>query len=101
MPIIVRDKSYPMPKENGSPAPTGKEIIEIENYFQLDGLGLLQTLSTETGNERPGYTKVKAIYALAWICMSRAGEIVSIADVLDGYGIDEIKAEDSPKEPTA
>ena len=95
MPLIIRDKSYPLPKENGSSAPTGREIIEVENHFGLDGLTLLGALSTEEGKERPGYSKVKALYALAWICMVRAGEVVSIADVLDEYGIDEIKPEDS------
>jgi hypothetical protein len=95
MPLIIRDKSYPLPKENGSLSPTGREIIEIENHFGLDGLTLLQALSTEEGKERPGYSKVKALYALAWICMVRAGEVVSISDILDEYGIDEIKPEDS------
>lgn len=99
--IKIGDKSYVMPKENGTSAPTGKEIIEIENYFSgLDGLTLLGTLSVEEGKERPGYTKVKALYALAWICMIRAGEIVSLGDVLETYGIDQISAEDSlPKAP--
>lgn len=101
MALNIRGKSYPLPKENGTPAPTGREIIEIENYFQLDGMSLLAALSVEEGKERPGYTKAKAVYALAWICMTRAGEIVSIADVLNEYGIDEITGEDSPKEPTA
>ena len=84
-----------MPKENGSSSPTGREIIEIENHFGLDGLTLLGALSTEEGKERPGYSKVKALYALTWICMVRAGEVVSIADILNEYGIDEIKPEDS------
>ena len=101
MPLKIRDKSYTLPKENGTPAPTGREIIEIENYFQLDGMTLLSSLSLEEGKERPGYTKAKAVYALAWICISRAGEVASIDDVLRDYGIDEITAEDSPKEQTA
>ena len=95
MPLIIRDKSYPLPKENGSLSPTGREIIEIENHFGLDGLTLLGALATEEGKERAGYSKVKALYALAWICMVRAGEIVSLADILEEYGIDEIKPEDS------
>jgi hypothetical protein len=101
MTIKIGGKSYVMPKENGTSAPTGKEIVEIENYFSgLDGLTLLGTLSVEEGKERIGYTKVKALYALAWICMVRAGEVVSIGDVLETYGIDEIMAEDSlPKVP--
>lgn len=95
MPIIIRDKSYILPKENGTSSPTGREIIEIENHFGLDGLTLLGTLSADEGKERPGYSKVKALYALAWICMTRAGEIVSISDILNEYGIDEIKPEES------
>ena len=94
MPLMIRDKSYSLPKENGTSSPTGREIIEIENHFGLDGLTLLGTLSPDS-TERPGYSKVKALYALAWICMTRAGEIVSIADILNEYGIDEIKPEES------
>lgn len=101
MPLTIKGKSYPLPKEAGQQGPTGKELIEIENHFNLDGLTLLGSLV----DEKPpaGYTKAKAIYALAWIAMSRAGEIVSIADVLNDYAIDDLEFSeetDSPKEVT-
>lgn len=100
MPLVIRDKEYPLPKENGSSNVTGKELIEIESYFQLDGLELIRVLSAQ-GKEKPGYTQVKALYAIAWICLSRSGEIVSIDDVLKEYAIDDfsiVEKADSKKE---
>jgi len=97
MPLVIRDKSYDIPKENGSPAPTGREIIEIENAFNLDGLTLLGTLANDEPSKLQGYSKVKALYAVAWIAMSRAGETLSIDDVLNEYAIDEILMKDAPE----
>jgi hypothetical protein len=94
MPLVIREKSYDIPKENGSPAPTGREIIEIENAFNLDGLTLLGTLANDEPSKLQGYSKVKALYAVAWISMSRAGETLSIDDVLNEYAIDEILMKD-------
>lgn len=88
MPILIKGKEYPLPKENGSSNITGKELIEIENQFQLDGVELMRVLASD-GREKPGYTQVKALYSIAWICLSRAGEIVSISDVLEEYAIDD------------
>ena len=98
MPIVIRGESFLMPSEAGSSAPTGREIITIEEGFGLDGLILLSTLASDTPHPNPAYSKVKALYALAWIAMSRAGKIVSIDDVLNTYGIDEIGATSDPKE---
>jgi len=97
MPLVIREKSYTIPKENGSPAPTGREIIEIENVFNLDGLALLGTLASDEPSKLQGYSKVKALYAVAWIAMTRAGETVSIDDVLNEYAIDEIQLSDEPE----
>jgi hypothetical protein len=97
MPLVIREKSYTIPKENGSPAPTGREIIEIENSFNLDGLALLSTLASDEPSKLQGYSKVKALYAVAWIAMTRAGETLSIDDVLNEYAIDEILLKEEPE----
>lgn len=99
MALEIRGKVYPLPKENNQPGPTGKEILEIEKYFDLDGLTLLSTLSPDA-KSIPGYTKTKAFYALAWIAMTRGGEILSIDDILNDIPIDEItfEADQLPKE---
>ena len=101
MPLQIAGKTYPLPKEGNQPAPTGREIIELESYFNLDGLTLLSTLSPEA-KQIPGYTKTKAFYALAWIAMTRAGEVLSIGDLLNDVAIDDIVfvEPDSPKEET-
>lgn len=101
MPLIIKDKSYLLPSEGSEKAPTGKEIVEIETYFNLDGLILLTALS----QDKPpvGYTKTKGMYALAWIALTRAGEVVSIDDVLKDYGLDEFDfvEEEAAKKPKA
>lgn len=91
MPLIVRGKSYVLPEENDTQAPTGEEIIAIEDAFDLDGLTLLATLSSPEASKIRGYTRVKALYALAWITMTRAGDVLSVQDVLKEYGIDELE----------
>jgi hypothetical protein len=103
MPFIIREKNYPMPKEGSQPAPTGSEIIAIEEHFDLDGLTLLTILGDENPSTLKGYSKTKALYALAWICMTRGGEVVSIQDVLDDYSVDEFIVEEykAKKEQTA
>lgn len=101
MPLQIRGKIYAIPKEGKEPGPTGREIIEIEDHFQLDGLKLLELLSDENVSKIPGYSRAKAYYAMAWICMTRGGEILSVADVLNDYSIDEFEAiveEENPKE---
>ena len=89
MPLTIKGKEYPLPRENGSSGLTGKELIEIENQFQVDGLELIRLFSDNKGKERPGYTQTKALYAIAWVCLTRGGEVVSIADVLEDYAIDD------------
>jgi hypothetical protein len=104
MPIIIKGESYNLPTENDTPGPTGREIIAIEDAFGLDGLTLLGVLSDDKLHNNPAYSKLKALYALAWICMTRAGKIVSIDDVLNNYAINDISVEsdsDPKKSPTA
>ena len=96
MPFIIRTKTYPLPKENNQPAPTGSEIIAIEEHFDLDGLTLLTILGDDKPSNLKGYSKTKALYALAWICMTRGGEVVSIQNVLDDYSVDEFTVEQEP-----
>jgi hypothetical protein len=102
MPLNIKGKNYPMPKEGNQPGPTGREMIEIENYFGLDALVLLSSLSTDA-KPIQGYSKTKAFYALAWIAMTRGGEVVSIEDLLNDLAIDDIvfEEDDSPKEVIA
>jgi len=99
MAMIVRGKTYLMPSENGNPAPTGREIIAIEDHFGLDGLTLLSVLGDTDPSKLPGYTKIKGLYSLAWICLTRGGEIVSLADVLNDYGVDEFEIVEEPANP--
>jgi hypothetical protein len=101
MPLVIKDKSYAMPNESGQKGPTGKEIIELENYFQLDGLLILTSLASD--NPPVGYTKIKGMYSLAWICLTRAGEVVSLEDVLNDYSLDDFdfQEEAETKKPEA
>jgi hypothetical protein len=104
MPLNIRGESFLLPTENNTPGPTGREVITIEETFGLDGLTLLGTLADgDKLYPNPAYSKVKALYALAWICMTRAGKILSIDDVLNTYSIDEISAgvDDPKKSSTA
>lgn len=104
MPLLIKGTKYVAPGEHGTAGPTGEEIMQIEDHFGLDGLKIFETL-INPDKERPGYTIAKAMYATAWICRTRAGEIVSIADVLKDTSVDQIEdlgyeAADDPKEPT-
>lgn len=90
MPINIRGKVYAAPNEAGQPGVLGKELVEIEDHFGLDGITLLGTLENNEPSKFAGYTKSKALFAFTWICLTRGGEIVSIQDVLDEYSLDEI-----------
>lgn len=99
MSLIIKGKKYTIPGEGNEKAATGKEIVEIENYFNLDGLVLFQSMIMD--KPPAGYSKTKAMYATAWMALTRAGEIVSIDDVLNDYSIDdfdfEADGDDDPK----
>lgn len=95
MPLKIKDKLYPIPSENGEPGFTGREIIEIEDYFGLDGLMLISALSDQGEPRTKGYTKAKALFALAWVCMVRGGEVVSLDDVLNDYAPDDFDFEEA------
>lgn len=97
MPLIIKGKEYNLPNEGTERGPTGLEITEIENYFNLDGLMLISSL----GQEKPpvGYTKTKAMYSMAWIAMTRAGEILSLHDVLKDYSIDDFDVKWEDEDP--
>lgn len=97
MPIKLNDKTYPLPGEKGSSGFTGAEIIGIEDHFNLDGLTLISALSSTTPSAK-GYTRVKALYAVAWVVMCRAGEICSINDVLNDLSIDQIEPLDDDED---
>jgi hypothetical protein len=90
MPLTIRGKSYPAPNEDNQPGVLGKELVAIEDHFGLDAITLLSTLESADPSTFPGYTKAKAMYAFAWICLTRAGEILSINDVLNDYSLDEL-----------
>lgn len=101
MPIKIKGTTYTAPGENGTPELIGDELMAIEDHFELDGLRLFAAL--ENPEKAPkGYTVAKALYSLAWVCRTRAGEIVSIADVLKDTSAGEIMFEEevevAPKE---
>lgn len=87
MPIIIRGKSYPVPGEPGVKGPTGTELAAIEDHYELDGVMLISSLAQE--NPPKHYTRAKAIFAMAWIVLTRDNEIVSIQDVSNEYSIDD------------
>jgi integrase len=95
MPLKVRDNLYPIPSEGSEPGFTGREIVAIEDYFGLDGLMLISALSDQGEPRVKGYTKAKALFALAWVCMVRGGEVVSLDDLLNDYSPDDFDFEES------
>ena len=98
MPIKLKDELFAMPGENDTQGPTGREIMGIEETFGLDGLELLGVLEGEKLHANPAYSRTKALYSLAWICLTRAGKILSLDDVLNTYSIDEIRPMDDETE---
>lgn len=90
MPAKINGKEYVLPGENNTAQLTGEELMAIEDHFDLDGLRLFVAL--ENPEKAPkGYTVAKALYSLAWVCRVRAGEIVSIADVLKDTAASDIE----------
>lgn len=98
MPLNVKGKTYPMPGEDGQQGLTGSEVIAIEDHFGLDGMTLLSA-AFGNGTAPAGYTKVKGLYAIAWVAMSRAGEVLSLDDVLNDFAIEDFDFEDEPENP--
>lgn len=98
MPLKIKGTTYTAPSEAGTSGLTGRELIEIEDYFKLDGLTLMATLAGDDKSVARGYTRAKAIFALAWVCMSRAGEPVSISDVLDDLSLGDIDIVDDEED---
>jgi hypothetical protein len=97
MALVIEGKAYAIPGESGTALLTGRELIAIEDYFGLDGMRLIGVFAG--GKEVKGYTQVKAIYALAWVCKTRAGEAVSFDDVLD-IPSDQMELTDDEPNPT-
>lgn len=91
MPLNIRGKVYYAPNDAGQPGILGKELVAIEDHFGLDAISLISVLDDPKPSPYPGYTKSKALYALAWICLTRGGVIVSIQDVLDDYSVEEFE----------
>lgn len=98
MPIKVQDKTYPLAGQGDEPSVTGAEIIAIEDHFGVDGLVLIASLADD--KPRRGYSQTKAMYALAWVGMTRGGETVSIDDVLQ-IPLDQIEFSIDDENPTA
>ena len=102
MPLKIGDKEYVMPGEAGTPRILGEETNIIEDEFGLDALRLINVL-VDPDRAPKGYTISKALLALAWVCRSRSGEIVSLADVVKDTApgdIDIIEEEDPKEEAT-
>lgn len=102
MPLKIGDKEYVMPGENGTPRINGEETIAIEEEFGLDAQRLWLVLLDPLKAPK-GYTLSKATLALAWVCRVRAGEVVSLADVLKDTApgeIDIVEGDDPKEEAT-
>lgn len=98
MPLKINDKTYKLPGD-GLQGVTLAEVVAIEDHFRgLDGWTLLG-VADGSGDAAAGYTRVKAIAAWTWIAMTRAGEVLSIADVLNDYAVNEILFEEEPENP--
>lgn len=100
MPLNIKENTYALPNEGTEPGVTGAELVELENHWGLDGMTLLTALDPDA-KVPAGYTKTKALYSLVWIAKKRAGEIVSISDVLNDVTLDQILIEDDPKADAA
>jgi len=104
MPLQIKDEVFAIPGEGSEPNVSGREITNIEDALGLDGLSLLGLLASEDAlHPNPKYTRSKAIYAVAWICLVRSGKVVSFDNVLDSYTIGDFKflGEDPKKLETA
>lgn len=100
MPLKIGDKEYVMPGEKGTMRVTGEETLAIEDEFGLDAIRLFQVL--ENPDKAPkGYTIAKVLLALAWVCRSRTGEIVSLADVVKDTAPGDIDIEPEDEDPKA
>ena len=100
MPLKIGDKEYVMPGEKGTPRMTGEETLAIEDEFGLDAMRLFQVL--ENPDKAPkGYTIAKVLLALAWVCRSRTGEIVSLADVVKDTAPGDVDIEPEDEDPKA
>lgn len=100
MPLNINGTIYPMPNEGTEPGPNGTELVAIEDHWGLDALTLITALDPDA-KVPAGYTKTKALYSLVWIAKKRAGEIVSISDVLNDIALEQIVIEDDPKADAA
>ena len=100
MPLVIKGKSYPLPGEHNQPGATGRELIEIEEYFGLDAMKLMSVFAEDESKLPVGYTRVKAMFALAWLAMTRAGEVVSVSDVLNDFSPADFSFEDEPENLT-
>lgn len=109
MPIIVRDTSYPLPNADGRTGPTGAEIDAVETHFGVDWYDLMATLPSDDDKDedgkpkpppvnRPGCTRNRAIFAIAWIAVHRMDPTVTLGALMTEYGRDEIRfvSDDKP-----
>lgn len=99
MPLVLRETRYPLPGEGHEQSITGRELIAIEDAFGVDALTLLSSLSPDIP-ERPGYTRSKALFALAWVAVHRVNKDMTLDAMLDTVSVDEleIEADENPTE---
>lgn len=100
MPLIINGTNYVMPGEKGTPRITGEETLAIEDEFGLDAMRLFQVF-TNPDKAPKGYTISKALLALAWVCRSRTGEVVSLNDVIKDTAPGDIDIEEEVEAPKA
>lgn len=92
MPLVVRDVTYSQPGEDGQRGPTGTEIDTVETHFQVEFADLMAQLLAPDHRPpaRPGCTSTRALYAWCWIVLHRTDLNLTLQQVMDEYGIDEL-----------
>ena len=101
MPIVVRDTTYELPNSDGRNGVTGAEIDAVEVHFGVDWFDLMATLDREDKDEdgkpiqqppsRPGCTRNRAVYAIAWVAMHRVDPAVTLDSVMADYAANELQ----------
>lgn len=92
MPLVVRDVTYAQPGEDGQRGPTGTEIDTIETHFHVEFADLMAQLLApdQRPPAGPGSTATRALYSWCWIVLHRADPTLTLQQVMDEYGIDEL-----------
>lgn len=98
MKLSIKGESFPIPNQDGEKGPTGAELVAIEDHYGLDAITLLSVMAGG-GEKLPAiYTRTKAMYAMAWIILTRAGKVYSLQDVLNEFALDDFEMVEEEEE---